>query len=125
MSSGIPDTPWRMRVCGPSPSVTRGRGTRRAASCGDVLVRGNAIRGGLDRVFSPVALRGRDAAARFDLHAQIEPGPLGTGYGPEQHELVEIAEVPDAEQLASHLGKTGAESEVIALECPGDDVRAI
>ena len=47
-----------------------------------------------------------------DLDADIAHGHLGTGNGAEQHQLVEIAEMTDTEELAGHLRQSGAEREI-------------
>src|SRR5262249_21236422 len=48
-------------------------------------------------------LRRSDARAELDLDADIVHRHLGAGDRAEQHELVEIAAMADAEQLAGHL----------------------
>ncbi len=77
------------------------------------------------RMAAPIALRRADAAARFDLDADIEHGHLRAGDRAEQHELVQIAQMADAEQLAGDFGEAGAEREIVALEGARDDLGAI
>ena len=47
------------------------------------------------------------------------------GDGAEQHQLVQIAQMADAEQLAGHLRQPGAEREVVAAIGAIDHVGAV
>src|SRR5271155_5591391 len=54
----------------------------------------------LRRVLAPVALRRRHAAPGLDLDSNIEHGHFRAGDAAQEHELVQIAQMADAEQLA-------------------------
>src|SRR5208337_1695903 len=85
--------------------------------------RGALLKGG--RMAAPVALRGRDAAARLDLDADVEHRQFGACDRPQEHELVEVPQVTDAEQLACDLREARAEREVVALESVRNDLSPI
>jgi len=79
----------------------------------------------LSGVLAPIILRGGDAAAGFDLDAHIQHRHFGARNRPEQHQLVEIAEVADTEQLAGHFRQAGAQGQVVALERTRNHVRTV
>src|SRR5262249_18842943 len=70
-------------------------------------------------------LRRSDARAKLDLDADVVHRHLGAKDRAEQHKLVQIAEMADAEQLAGHLRQTSAEREIIAAIGAIDDLRTI
>ena len=94
------------RAGGPSPWRRRPG----CAACASGALRVSERRGGA----APVLLRRRDAAARGHLDADIAHRHLGAGDAAEQHQLVQVAQVADAEELAGHPGQTGAERQVVA-----------
>ena len=53
-----------------------------------------------------------DARARLDFGAGIAQRHLGTGQSLKDHDLVEPAEMADAEQLARDFGKTDAQRQL-------------
>ena len=72
------------------------------------------------------ALLGRtNAAARDDAASRVAKRHLNAGQRAEQHQLVEIAHVADAEQLPRHLGEARAERQVVPLVGDVDDVLAL
>jgi hypothetical protein len=58
---------------------------------------------------SPVFLRRSRATARLDLHALVDHGHLRPAEGAEQHELIQIPQMPDTEELAGQLREARAE----------------
>src|SRR4051794_18548262 len=61
-----------------------------------------------------MGLGGGDAAAELDRNSDIAHGHLGAGKRAQDHELVQIAEMTDAEHLARDPGEPDAEREIVA-----------
>src|SRR3954465_11949219 len=69
------------------------------------------------RLLGPPEMRlgGADAAAKLNLDADVAHRHLRAGDRAKQHQLVQIAEMADAEQLARDLREPRAEREIVAL----------
>ena len=94
------------------------REAHRAATAGAALLSALRCGCGLRCASAAPILGGRaNTAARHDLrHADIAHRHLGARDRAEQHQLVQIAEVADSEELAGHSTEAGAEREVVLLE---------
>src|SRR4051812_7828810 len=69
--------------------------------------------------------RGADAAAGLDRHAHVAQRQLDAAERAQDHQLVEIAEMTDAEHLAVEARQTHAEREAIAAIGMADEVVGI
>ena len=73
----------------------------------------------------PILLRRRDSSPGVDLHADVTHRQLGSSDAPEEHQLVEITQMPDAEEPTGHSRQTGAKREIIAPVGDIDHFRAV
>mmetsp|Transcript_14711 Transcript_14711/g.61323 ORF Transcript_14711/g.61323 Transcript_14711/m.61323 type:complete len:225 (-) Transcript_14711:794-1468(-) len=81
---------------------------------GDVAVATEDIARGDERaVLLEVAQRRAHARAGLDVHARVDEAHLGARERAEQHDLVHVAQVPDAEDLPLDLVQAGAERQVV------------
>src|SRR3990170_2786237 len=77
------------------------------------------------RIPTELRLGRRHSRPELDLDADVAHGHLGAGDGAKQHQLVQIAQMTDAEQLARHLRQPGAEREIVAAIGAIDHVGAV
>jgi hypothetical protein len=59
------------------------------------------------------------------IFTHIQHRHLGSGDGSQQHQLVQVAQVSDPEQLAGNLGESRTEREIVAFEGSRDDFGAV
>jgi hypothetical protein len=66
-----------------------------------------------------------DARARRDLNPDVAQSHFSAGEGAQQHQLVQVAQMADAEQLPRQASEPSAQRQVVAAERHVDHVRGI
>src|SRR5690349_10443898 len=75
-----------------------------------------------DALLMEVIDGGTDAAAGLDRHANIAQRQLDAAERAQHHELVEIAQMPDAENLAVEAGEAHAERQAVTAIGMADEI---